>query len=179
MVAGSSYMVIEHDLGCGHKFNAYGPRLDLPAAVLTQFTEMSSEWRQLCEPIPLWEQPMMLESEELQRTSSSQICPVPSPNLQKETDNCYMVVLHQNIYIFYGVRGNITSLWLFLPIHANCTQLWTLKVSSHPRSAASPNCEAREYPSCRQATSDSVCPQKSSQIVPHWPSMKISTRPDM
>ena len=121
MVAGSFYMAIEHDLGCGHKFNAYGPRLDLPAAVLTQLTEMSSEWPQLCEPIPLWEQPMMLESEELQRTSSSQICPVPSPNLQKETDNSYIVVLHQYIYIFYSVRGNITSLWLFLPIHANCT----------------------------------------------------------
>jgi len=175
-------MVIEHDLGCGHKFNAYGPRLDLPAAVLTQLTEMSSEWPQLCEPIPLWEQPMMLESEELQRTSSSQICPVPSPNLQKETDNSYIVLLHQYIilYIFYSVWEILRVCGCFYQYMPTAHTLsWTLKVSSHPRSAASPNCEAREYPSCRQATSDSVCPQKSSQIVPHWPPMKISTRPDM
>ena len=60
---------------------------------LLQYMATSSEWRQLCDPIPLFEQEVRRDSKPVQPTSSSQICPVPDPNLYINENFCYMTFL--------------------------------------------------------------------------------------
>ena len=56
----------------------------LEIRTLLQYMATSSEWRQSCDPNPpLFEQEARRDSEPVQPTSSSQICPVPDPNLYK------------------------------------------------------------------------------------------------
>ena len=55
----------------------------LEIRTLLQYMATSSEWLQSCDPIPLFEQEARRDSEPVQPTLSSQICPVPDPNLYK------------------------------------------------------------------------------------------------